>query len=129
MQPEEIREQRIGDQQIDTGNFNRIVQAVKSWLSTKFDPAQFETVDKGIGGREIRLRRDILSAGLTFTGTVDIGVVSTGHDSDTSKPWVKIDLDTNAVSQDLGPPPNPRPSNELWFRKAGTAGDIVVPRA
>lgn len=46
--------------------------------------------------------------------------------SDAGKAWIKFRRDTYEFSEETGPPSTPWPSNEVWFRKAGVAGDIVV---
>ena len=70
------------------------------------------------------------SAEIVFSGTAYIaGRKITGLSSDSSKPWVRCFLDTATAEEHAGPPPDPFPSNEEWYEKAQTAGNIHIPRA
>lgn len=64
-----------------------------------------------------------------FSGRVYLaGRLFDGMNSDGTKPWVKVDVAFGNVSQEEGPPPNPFPTNEEWYEKVNTFGDIHVPR-
>ena len=66
-----------------------------------------------------------LGAGFTGTAYAPNGVVSTGLDSDTSKRYVKYRKDTDAFSQETSMP-SPWGTNEIYWDKLHTYGDIVV---
>jgi hypothetical protein len=67
---------------------------------------------------------------IVFSGTAYIaGRKITGLSSDSAKPWVRCFLDTATAEEHAGPPPDPFPSNEEWYEKAQTAGNIHIPRA
>jgi len=56
MKPNLIREQEVGDPQVDTDNFNRLVQAANANSRLFFDP-QFFDVRETNGGRFVTLRQ------------------------------------------------------------------------
>jgi len=70
------------------------------------------------------------TAAIVFSGTAYVaGRKITGLSSDSAKPWVRCFLDTATAEEHAGPPPDPFPSNEEWYEKAQTAGNIHIPRA
>ena len=56
------------------------------------------------------------------------GYKTEGLNSDGYKPWVKFSADGATFSEELGPPPVPWGTSEVWFEKAATYGNIVVSR-
>lgn len=44
------------------------------------------------------------------------------------KPYIKIDLIGNTVTEEQGPPSDPFPPGEEWYEKSKTPGDIHIPR-
>ena len=65
-----------------------------------------------------------------FSGTAYVmGARTTGLNSDSSKPWVRIDLSTGAATEQTGPPSFPFGDNYEWYEKSKTPGDIHLPRA
>ncbi len=69
------------------------------------------------------------SEGGVFSGVVYLsGLRFTGLDSDSTKPWVKVDVANSAVTEQDGPPSNPFPPGEEWYEKGKTVGDIHVTR-
>ena len=52
------------------------------------------------------------------------GVQRTGLATDPTKPYVKVNLDSTTATQEMGPPPAPFPTNEEWYAKISTFGDI-----
>jgi len=72
-------------------------------------------------------RRVLTRAGSgVFSGTAYApnGHPTTGLSSDSTKQWVKFKKGTFAFTQEVGPPSDPCPADEYWFRKSGVAGDI-----
>jgi len=64
-----------------------------------------------------------------FSGVAYVsGVKTTGLNSDGAKPYVKVDIGTNTVTEDAGPPPDPFPAHQEWYEKAYTFGDIHITR-
>ena len=61
-----------------------------------------------------------------FSGTAYApnGHPTTELNEDSSKPWVKFSKQTFAFTEEIGPPSDPFPADEYWFRKAGVSGDI-----
>ena len=69
------------------------------------------------------------SAILSCTGNGWIGTTYvTGYNNDPALPWIKVDVQYETASEELGPPANPCPENEVWFKKSATAGDFRVDR-
>jgi len=65
----------------------------------------------------------------SFSGTAYVsGRRTTGLNSDSDKPWVKVDVSLGTAVEADGPPSNPFPANEEWYEKANTYGDIHVTR-
>lgn len=65
----------------------------------------------------------------SFSGTAYIaGKKITGLNS-SAKPWVKCNIDAMTATQEDGPPPDPMPSNQEWYYKNETYGDIHLVRA
>lgn len=69
------------------------------------------------------------SGGVAFSG-VAYNSAGVAHDvnTDSTKPWVVYDANGDTFSEEIGPAPSPWPPHQVWYRKAGTAGDIVVKR-
>ena len=66
-----------------------------------------------------------------FSGNVYIsGIKITGLNSDSTKPWVKVDLTANppTATEDAGPAPAPFPPGIEYYEKKYTAGDIHITR-
>ena len=124
MLPGIIHEQKVGDRQIDTGNFNRLVAAGNRALAVEFDPQDFDMVDTGLYLLVMLAPRVYFSG----NGYAADGVLTTGLNSDMGKPWVKYVVDTGVFSEEAGPAPSPWPANEIWYEKANTYGNIVVTR-
>ena len=63
--------------------------------------------------------------GGTFNGEAytPSGLVVEGLD-DNTKPWVRYNLATNAITEETGPPASPWGSNESWRKKSDFAGAI-----
>jgi len=86
-------------------------------------------------GRQPRGVLDMRRGGRTaplvgFSGTAYVaGNKITGLTSDSTKPWVKCDLDAGTASEQSGPPSDPFPENQEWYEKANTYGDIHESRA
>lgn len=51
------------------------------------------------------------------------GVLTSGL-NDSSKPWVKYDLSTGAITEEIGPPSEPWGANEIWRKKSDFSGAI-----
>jgi hypothetical protein len=79
-------------------------------------------------GRDLILVGPTVKSSVRFSGSgyAPNGVVTNNLNSDSTKAWVTFSRDTYAFAEAMGPPPTPWPSNEIWFRKAGIAGDLVV---
>jgi hypothetical protein len=77
-------------------------------------------------GSNVLVSRASRAGAFTGRGYAPNGNPSTGLDSDSTKAWVTFRRDTYEFAEAMGPPPTPWPSNEIWFRKAGIAGDLVV---
>jgi len=68
-------------------------------------------------------------AAMEFSGVAYVsGRRITGLSSDSSKPWVKVDVSNGTATEQTGPPSSPFPPNEEWYEKAYTAGDIHLTR-
>ena len=44
--------------------------------------------------------------------------------TDAEKPWLKYDLSTGAITEEVGPPSDPWPANESWRKKGDFKGAI-----
>ena len=44
--------------------------------------------------------------------------------TDASKPWVKYDIATGIITQEIGPPASPWGANETWRKKSDFTGSI-----
>jgi hypothetical protein len=63
------------------------------------------------------------------TGVVYVsGTRHTGKVSEQTKPWIKVDIAANTVTEESGPPSFPLPSHQEWYDKAQTFGDIHITR-
>lgn len=51
-----------------------------------------------------------------------------GLNSDTAKEWIKVNVATTVATEENGPPSNPCPEDEVWFKKSATYGDFRVDR-
>lgn len=66
-----------------------------------------------------------LHIGMRFNGTAYTpgGVIHTGL-TDTSKPWLKYDLSTGEITEQVGPPSEPWGANEVWRKKSDFSGAV-----
>ena len=88
--------------------------------------------NKGVAtfGDDVDESKAAKGGSIVFSGTAYVaGRKITGLSSDSGKPWVRCFLDTATAEEHAGPPPDPFPSNEEWYEKAQTAGNIHIPRA
>ena len=64
---------------------------------------------------------------LRFSGMLYVKGRAIDLTASTSKPWVRVMLDTVTAEYNDGPPTIPFPPFEVWYRTAHTYGDIVIP--
>ena len=71
-----------------------------------------------------------LTAATKFSGTAYApnGTKTEDLNLTGSKAWVKWSTSDYAFTEETGPPGSPWGSDEVWFEKANTAGNIVVSR-
>ena len=74
---------------------------------------------------KIELRARVGAANLAFNG---IAYTPTGvvwdQLTNTNNPWLKYDLSTGIITEQIGPPSEPWGSNEVWRKKADFTGSI-----
>jgi len=72
-----------------------------------------------------RFTIECIGTGGTYTGNAytPAGILVTGL-TDTSKPWVKHNLSTGAITEETGPPSTPWGASETWRKKSDFAGAI-----
>jgi len=74
-----------------------------------------------------RNRRQSAGAGKPFSGVAYIGGEKIINlKSNSSKPWVFIDIILRTAVEDIGPPPSPFEPRTTWREKAQVSGDIYV---
>ena len=123
-----IREQRRGDKHIDTDNFNNLVGSVNGLMSGGYDMSRIDML-RSAGGRTMVITRGAKAVNTPFSGTAYVvGKKFTGLNSDSSLPWVRINVANVTAVEDAGPAPDPFGANETWREKSKQAGDIIVDR-
>jgi hypothetical protein len=70
-------------------------------------------VPKGGGGSAVFNGKAYTPEGIVYDGLTDA-----------AKPWIKYDLSTGQITEEVGPPAEPWGSNETWRYKADVAGAI-----
>lgn len=72
-----------------------------------------------------RHNRQPFSSFQPFSGNAyDPNTHLTSELDDSTKAWVRMKYDTYEITEEIGPPSDPSPANEVWRKKDGTFGDM-----
>jgi hypothetical protein len=92
------------------------------------DAIKYLTVTNGrlfISGNRITIECGGGGSVPTFNGKAyDPAGNITENLTDASKPWVKYDIATGIITQEIGPPASPWGANETWRKKSDFTGSI-----
>ncbi|MCS6898060.1 MAG: hypothetical protein NZM29_08820 [Nitrospira sp.] len=100
------------------------MNAVSRFLNNIRGVGRCEIIPNEFGSIDIRIRE---SGGYKCSGAVERnGEWFYGLNSRPEYRYIVVPLDGRPPREDPGPMPNPNPSNEIWYPKATTYGDIHV---